>query len=97
MLMTNMMMTMLMILREWLTLSQPGPQPDDPLDPPGKDAPPLPHHDDDDDPTHPHDYFYIGHLISSHQEIQIGRFVIVMPRGVLIIENIAPNILTRYL
>ena len=46
------MLTMTMILREWLTLSQPGPQPDDPLDPPGKDAPRVPHeeyNDDDDD------------------------------------------------
>ena len=46
---TNMMTTTMMILREWLTLSQPGPQPDDPLDPPGKDAPRVPHHDDDED------------------------------------------------
>ena len=36
------------ILSVWLTLSQPGTQPDDPLDPPGKDAP-APHHDDDEE------------------------------------------------
>ena len=44
-----MMTTMTMILREWLTLSQPGPQPDDPLDPPGKDAPRVPHAESNDD------------------------------------------------
>ena len=47
-----MMMIKMMMMRMsvvWLTLSQPGPQPDHPLDPPGKDAAPhtLHHHDDD--------------------------------------------------
>ena len=40
---------MMTILSVWLTLSQPGPQPDDPLDPPGKDALAPRHYDDEDD------------------------------------------------
>ena len=49
----------MMILREWLTLSQPGPQPDDPLDPPGKDA--LAPHDDDEDDEDDYCYHYHYH------------------------------------
>ena len=59
----KMMMTMMMmitILSVWLTLSQPGPQPDDPLDPPGKDAL-APRHDDDEDDEDDYCYHYHYH------------------------------------
>ena len=54
------MMMMMTILSVWLTLSQPGPQPDDPLDPPGKDAL-APRCDDDEDDEDDYCYHCLYH------------------------------------